>query len=391
MIFAGLYSGALDDIADEFYRIDSTDASVMIPFIKEHRIDGIFMGGSELLISKACDYINHLGYPCYCTKEQWEILQNKKMFKEVCREYHVPTVPEYCVNDSLSNLNFPIIVKPVDSCGSRGISICYDEKQYTTAKQVALHASPSKSVLVERYVDNGGHTMVVSYIAISGNYYLDSIGDRYVLDGGLITAAAFFPSVYFDHWMKLVDPMVKEMMKGLGIKNGVISFQALPDGDNIYVYECCFRLTGGMTYKMTEAICGHSSFRMLFNYTLTGRMGNEDDVKKIDASFKGQKGISITIPLRAGTIRKVEGVDDLKSFKQVIDYTNYYEVGETVLPKSINTLDQLFARIMVVGESQEALLCILYKIRCLLKVIDDNGNNMIIWDTFDRLYSHFKN
>ena len=34
LIFAGLYPGALDTIADEFYRIDTTDPSVMIPFIK---------------------------------------------------------------------------------------------------------------------------------------------------------------------------------------------------------------------------------------------------------------------------------------------------------------------------------------------------------------------
>ena len=81
LIFAGLYPGILDEIADEHYRIDTTDPSVMIPFIKEHDIDGIFMGGSELIISKSCDYINQLGYPCYCTKSQWDVLQNKRAFK----------------------------------------------------------------------------------------------------------------------------------------------------------------------------------------------------------------------------------------------------------------------------------------------------------------------
>ena len=390
MIFAGLYPGPLDEIANESYRIDSTDSSVMIPFIKKHDIDGIFMGGSEIIISKACDYINHLGYPCYCTKEQWDILQNKRVFKEVCRKYRVPTVPEYGVEDSLSSKDYPVIVKPIDSCGSRGINVCYDGNQFVEAKRKALEASPSKSIIIERYIDNGGLTMVVSYIAIDGNYYLDSVGDRYVLNGGLITAAAFFPSKYLDNWLRIVDPMAKEMMKGLGIKNGVISFQALPDGDFIYIYECCFRLTGGMTYKMTEAICGHSSFKMLLNHTLTGKMGDEGDFRKIDASFKGQKGISLTIPLITGTIGKIEGVEEVRSFKQVVDYTQYYEIGETVSPKSINTLDQLFARVMVVGESHEELLETLSIIRNLLKISDIEGNNMILWGTFDKLYAELK-
>lgn len=386
LIFAGLYPGPLDEIADESYRIDSTDSSVMIPFIKEHDIDGIFMGGSELIISKACEYINHLGYPCYCTKEQWDILQNKKIFKEVCRKYRVPTVPEYGVEDSLLSKDYPVIVKPIDSCGSRGINICYDGSQFIEAKQKALDASPSKSIIIERYVDNGGLTLVVSYIAVEGNYYLDSIGDRYVLSGGLITAAAYFPSKYLDNWLRSVDPMVKEMMRGLGIKNGVISFQALPDGDRIYIYECCFRLTGGMTYKMTEAICGHSSFKMLLNHTLTGIMGDERDIKLIDATFKGQKGISLTIPLKTGTIGTIEGVEEIMSFKQVVDYTQYYEIGDTVLPKNINTLDQLFARVMVVGESQEELLETLFKIRKQLAISNIEGDNMILWGTFDKLY-----
>ena len=113
LIFAGQNPGPLDSIADEFYRIDSTDASMMVPFIKEHNIDGVFMGGSELIISKACDYINKLGYPCCCTKEQWDVLQNKRSFKDCCRQYKVPTVPEFEENDVLVESDYPVIVKPV--------------------------------------------------------------------------------------------------------------------------------------------------------------------------------------------------------------------------------------------------------------------------------------
>jgi hypothetical protein len=141
---------------------------------------------------------------------------------------------------------------------------------------------------------------------------------------------------------------------------------------------------------MTEAICGHSSFKMLLKHTLTGIMGDKDDISLIDASFKGQKGISLTIPLRTGTIGKIEGADDILSHKQVIDFTQYYKIGEAVSPQSVNTLDQLFARIMAVGESKEELLDTLYAIRQRLRIVDTEGNNMIIWETFDKLYSKHK-
>ena len=154
LIFAGLYPGPLDDIADEYYRIDTTDPSVMIPFIKELNIDGVFMGGSELIISKSCDYINQLGYPCYCTKHQWDLLQDKKAFKDLCKKYKVPTVPEYGIDDKLSEKDFPVIVKPVDGCGSRGITVCHTQDEFEKAKAKALEDSPTKQILIEKYIDN---------------------------------------------------------------------------------------------------------------------------------------------------------------------------------------------------------------------------------------------
>ena len=387
LIFAGLYPGVLDEIADEHYRIDTTDPSVMIPFIKEHDIDGIFMGGSELIISKSCDYINQLGYPCYCTKSQWDVLQNKRAFKDYCKKYKVPTVPEYGICDKLQDNNFPVIVKPIDSCASKGINVCYNEEQFEDAKQKALSVSSTNNILIEKYIDNGGLTNVVSYVAINGEYYLDAMGDRYVLNGGLITAAASFPSIYLDSWIKNIDPFVKEMMKGLGIRNGVIAFQSLPDGDNIYIYECCFRLTGGMTYKMTDAISGHNSFKLLLNHVLTGKMCDDNDVLRISPTFNGQKGISITIPLKIGTIESITGFDEVEKLEQVIDYTHYYEIGDSIDSKKLNTLDQLFARIMIVSEDKAKMYKTLKKIRNMISVKDTNGTEMIIWTTFDKLLS----
>ena len=343
----------------------------------------------KLIISKSCDYINQLGYPCYCTKSQWDVLQNKRAFKDYCKKYKVPTVPEYDICDKLQENNYPVIVKPIDSCASKGINVCYNKEQFEDAKQKALSVSSTNNILIEKYIDNGGLTNVVSYVAINGEYYLDAMGDRYVLNGGLITAAASFPSIYLDNWIKNVDPFVKEMMKGLGIKNGVIAFQSLPENDNIYIYECCFRLTGGMTYKMTDAISGHNSFKLLLNHVLTGKMCDEKSILKISPSFNGQKGISITIPLKTGTIGSIIGFDEVKKLEQVVDYTHYYEIGDSIDSKKLNTLDQLFARIMIVSGAKANMYETLKKIRNMVSVKDINGTEMIIWTTFDKLLSKY--
>lgn len=390
LIFAGLYPGALDEIADEYYRIDTTDPSVMIPFIKEHNIDGVFMGGSELIISKSCDYINQLGYPCYCTKHQWDLLQDKKAFKDLCKKYNVPTVPEYGIDDKLSEKDFPVIVKPVDGCGSRGITVCRTQDEYEKAKEKALEDSPSKQILIEKYIDNGGVTNLVKYVAIDGKYYLEAMGDRYVLNKGLITANSFYPSKYIDLWMKENDKYLCDMLReGVGLKNGVVAIQTLPDGDNLYAYECCFRLTGGVTYKMTEATSGNNSMKMLLRHVLTGKMCEPEEIKLIDPYFKGMFCSSTAIPLREGTIASIEGVETILKMKSVINFLPYYVVGNTITKKHLNTLDQLYARIMVLGKDKNDVFRVLNEIRNTLKIKDTEGGDMIIWDTFDKIYDDF--
>ena len=390
LIFAGLYSGALDEIADEVYRIDTTDSSIMIPFIKAHNIDGVFMGGSEFIIARTCDYINLLGFPCYCSKEQWDLMQDKQLFKTICKKFKVPTTPEFEINDHLSVEDFPVIVKPVDGCASRGISVCRSQDELDRAKEKAIGESASKRILIERFIDNGGLTNVVKYVAIDGHYYLEAIGDRYVLNKGLITANTFFPSQYLDLWMKNNHQYVCELLRdGIGLKNGVVAFQTIPDGDHIYVYECCLRLTGGMTYKMTEAISGHNSLKMLLQHSLSGRMCDPHDIEKIDPTFKGMFGSSLAIPLRVGTIAIIEGKDQILQMDSIVGYTQYYEVGDSVNEKNINTLDQLFARVMVIGHNKNEVFKILKVIRETLVVKDNENKNMILWDTFDGIYSDY--
>ena len=51
------------DIANEYYNVNSTDPEVMKKLIREKKIDGVYMGGNEPVIAKACQYIKEMGLP----------------------------------------------------------------------------------------------------------------------------------------------------------------------------------------------------------------------------------------------------------------------------------------------------------------------------------------
>lgn len=382
--------GPAKKLADEPVVISTADHDALLDFVKKNHVDGILTGPGEFNIQNAMVVSKMAGLPFYCNKEQWDICQDKRNFKDFCKQYGLPGVPEYAVDEQLSEKDFPVIVKPVDGCSSRGINICWNQEEYAKAKEAALAASKCGKILVEKYVVNGGTTIDAKYVAVNGEYYLEAIGDRHVLNGGLITAISFYPSKYYDNFIKQVDPYVKKAFSSIGLTNGAFFFQAIPDGENIYIYEMGLRVSGGMIYNLTEATSGNNTLKMLVHQCITGEMCEDEDIKTIDPKCNGKVATTMAFPLRLGTIRSVEWFDVLPSLPNTVDLTCYYNVGATIEQKHVNTLDQLFARLMMTADSLEELFVELQKVRNSVSVKDMDGNEMIIWDTYDQIYLDFK-
>lgn len=377
--------GPAKSIADEAVLISTTDYDSIVSFIIERSIDCVLTGPGEFNIVNAMTVSKMAGLPFYCNKEQWDICQDKRHFKDFCKMYGLPGVPEYSVDDELTEKDFPVIVKPVDGCSSRGINICRNQEEYGRAKEAALAASKAGKILVEKYVENGGITIDAKYVVVDGRFHLEAIGDRHVLNGGLITAISFYPSKYRKAYMEQVDPYVEKAFTAIGLKNGAFFFQAIPDGDRIYIYEMGLRVSGGMIYNMTEATSGNNTLKMLIHYGATGKMCEDADEKMIDAGFNGKVASTMAFPLRTGKIGSYTGFDEVAKYPGVIDLTRYYNEGDEIMPKHVNTLDQLFARVMVSADNKASLMSEISSIRRKTSVKNVDGEEMIIWDTVDEL------
>lgn len=380
--------GPAKQIADATDIISTTDYKAICDFIKDNSIDGVFAGASEFNIVNSMNVSKLAGLPFYCTKEQWDICQDKRNFKDFCRKYNLPGVPEYS-GDNILEIDFPVIVKPVDGCSSRGINICWNTNELNIAKQEALDASKSKKILIEKYINNGGTTIDAKYVAIDGEYYLEAIGDRYVVKGGLITAISFYPSIHYDRWINNVHPYVANAFKSIGLLNGAFFFQAISDNTNIYIYEMGLRVSGGMIYNMTEAATGQNVLKMLIHHTATGQMCEPSDINKINPLFNGKYASTISFPLSVGVISSVNGFNEIKKIPEVIDVTCFYSEGDEIVQKHINTLDQLFARAIIVAESKFELFKILQIIRSIVTIKNQEGKEMILWETYDSIYNEY--
>lgn len=359
-----LEGGVSKEIADETANISTTDFEQLEKLIKEKNIDGVFCGPSEFNVRNLISLCERTGLPCYTNMEIWDRCANKDEFKQYCIENGVDCPKEFFVDENsteeeLDAVDYPVIVKPVDGSSSNGISVCMDKSTIREACRFAMSYSKCKRIVVEKYIDNGGELFGARYLLKDGEAYPYFLMDTYIADPvgrkSLISHFTFAPSKYADYYMKNMDANVRKMLKNMGLKNGTAFFQALPYNGKIYFHEMGYRLSGGMLFKLTNPLMGVNDMKMMISYALGEGMCDETELKKLDVKSIVKFGAQLNVPLNVGEIASIEGLDELKKLSCLEDFIQYYEVGDSVLPKNIGTLGQHFGRFTLVADSEEEI------------------------------------
>ena len=144
-------------IADQAFQVSTTDVDAMVELVRKEKFDGIITGFVDLLLPYYAEICEKTGLPAYGTKEQFNTYINKAEYKKLCRQHHVPTVEEYRIDldafdETTTGIKYPVMVKPADSSGSRGITVCYCKDELKTALEKARAYSKVGSILVEQYL-----------------------------------------------------------------------------------------------------------------------------------------------------------------------------------------------------------------------------------------------
>ncbi len=382
IIVAGLgFSEEIKAIADEMYILDVLDREALVKLILEKHIDGVFVGGNENLISSAIDVTERLGMPFYSSRELWDKLMNKRIFKQACRKYGVPTMEDYPINEddldgSAEKLQYPVVIKPVDNCGSTGVMKCEKKEDFKELFLFAKRNSRSGQVTVEEFCD--GFEICVYYTFVDGNVTMSSMSDKYVrgnVDSFIPLSEIYaYPSQYIDIYKKTVDKNMREMLVSLGVKNGITSMQGFVKNGKFKFFEMGYRLGGTAQYRYTEAINGINSLHMMMTHALTGEMPKEEQ-KKDNALFS-KPCCTLTLMSKGGTVGRIEGVEEARELPEVLYIENRYKAGDTI-PVS-RTTTQFHVRIYIVAENLTRMKELINYLQDNIKAYDTDGESMLI-------------
>jgi len=363
--------------SDEALDISTDRVDELVAFCRANAIEGVFTGFEDFNIHIAEQITSRLGLPFYATREQLEIVTNKAAFKDKCREFCVPTIEQYTLDGAISSAEYPYIVKPTDSYGSRGITVARDERELRLGYEKALISSASKTAIIERFIDSD-HGVELFYTVVGGNIHLTVTADRYTVRNGETTVplptAEVFPSRHRAELTEKLDANVRRMLKGMQIKNGLVLIQALYDGKEYFVYEMAYRFTGEQHYRLVARQRGVSLAEMMLKAALGEDISEYDNELLDDESFV-KPSINLAVVLNEGTISKIEGLDKVFKIDEVISYNLTHAERDVISPSG--DYSHMLIRVNMVAESYEKLRASVRKVAELVSVTSTDGEDMI--------------
>ena len=166
--------------SDEFHNVSILDKDAILHLAKELQIDGIVSYGVDPGVVTAAYVAEQMGLPFQCSYQSACILQDKSLFRKFLRDhgFNTPNAKGFSsyeeAADNVHLFNWPVIVKPVDSAGSKGISKVSDIKDLKDAVSYALEYSHSKHFIIEDYLDVLGYQSTSDCFTVDGKLaYVD--------------------------------------------------------------------------------------------------------------------------------------------------------------------------------------------------------------------------
>ena len=372
-------------LADEAYYVSTSDIDAMVALIREKRFDGVFTGFTDSVLPYYAEMCQRAGLPAYGTKEQFELFIDKEKYKALMRQFDVPTIPEYSVDpdrfdETTSQIAYPVIVKPADSSGSRGITVCENRDELKRAIEFATDISKAKEVLVEQYIDNAEAT--IFWLFVDGQYYMMLLGNRHVKhnqEGELPLPAGYtYPAAVQPKFLAEDAPKMERMFRSVGIKNGMMFMQCKIVDGTCLVYDIGYRLTGSLEYINLKGMCGYDPLDMMIAFALTGSMGEPDIAAKADPYLGGKYSYNVSLLCKPGKVAKITGLEKIRALPGVFDVVVAHPVGDTITEAMKGRLAQITVRILGRADSIEAMKREMLEIQRLAHVISETGEEMIL-------------
>ena len=369
--------------------IDATDTKKIVQLIKKEQIGSVIVGVADILVKPYFQVCKELNMPCYATKEAIKYLCSKVGFEQFCKKYSLPTIPSYGVYSDIKeidqrHINFPVMIKPVDSGGGVGMRICRNAMELKNEFNFSVSKSKSKKCQVEKLMSC--EDIFVYYNFVDGLPIEMAVADRYTSKktkyASPVCIGAVYPSKHTKKFESSHSSKFKDALKNLSIKFGVLNIQFFVEENSFFAYDPGFRLQGEAPHVYLKEIANINNVKSMIEFSQGLQTNKVSEYGKFISNFTYKKCCTLWILITEGKINKIEGLDTIADNNFVVGITQRFEEGDVVTKDMIGTEKQVFAKIYIVEDSWTNLKDAIKKIKDIIKISDMQKESMI-YDWFN--------
>lgn len=320
--------------SDAYVNASIVDKDAVLQAAEQVKADGIMSFAADPGVVAASYAAEKLGLPFQGSYDAVQILQNKGRFRGFLRDHGFNCPFSYTVSsikesiDLSESLVYPVIVKPVDSAGSKGVSKVESNEEMEGAVRNAMAFSISGQCIIEQFIEKQGDSSDSDGFLVNGEPACISFSTQlFDLEGRnpYVPAAYVMPSsISSDHQKTLISE-IGRLSKLLGLRTGLFNIETRVGQDGKpYIMEMSPRGGGNRLSEMLRYASGIDLIRA----SVQASLGMEvQDVRT--PQYDGVWYQLMIHSVREGVFRGIEYADGFRD-KHVVDEQLWIDPGERV-------------------------------------------------------------
>ncbi len=220
--------------SDEYCNESIIDMDAVLAAARELEIDGIMSFACDPGVVTAAYVAEKMGLPSCGSYESVSILQNKGKFRDFLAEhgFNVPTAKGYTsIKEALADVSlfhWPVIVKPTDSAGSKGVTRVDDPKDLEESIKYALSFSHCDEFIIEDFLTKVGHSSDTDSFSVDGELRFVSFSSQRFdesADNPYTPAAYSWPSSMTAEHQEELKGEIQRLLKLLGMRTSIYNIE----------------------------------------------------------------------------------------------------------------------------------------------------------------------
>lgn len=220
--------------SDEYVNVSIIDKEAVLKVAQEKQIDGIMSFGVDPGVVSASYVQNQMGLPSFGPFESVEILQNKDRFRAFLAEhdFNVPKAKAYIsIDDAMvdaTQWDYPVIVKPTDAAGSKGVTRVDGPEHLKSAVAYAFEKSLSGHIIIEDFIEKTGCSSDTDSMSVEGKLSFVSFNaQRFDVNASnpYTPAAYSWPSTFTQEQEEYLTKEIQRLITLLGLKTVVYNIE----------------------------------------------------------------------------------------------------------------------------------------------------------------------